>query len=148
MTDAVATPTRSILVERELPHPPQKVWRALTQSPLIEDWMMENDFLPVVGHRFTFRSEPVGDWNGLAAGEVLVVEPEVRLAYSWNATGEGLVDGLKTIINWTLTPVDGGTHLRMEQSGFRSRDKANFQGASLGWQRFFAALEKVVADLE
>ena len=43
---------RSVVVERELPHPPEKLWRALTQPHLIEQWLMKNDFRPAVGHRF------------------------------------------------------------------------------------------------
>jgi uncharacterized protein YndB with AHSA1/START domain len=33
----LATATRSLVVEREMPHPPEKIWRALTQGPLIEE---------------------------------------------------------------------------------------------------------------
>ena len=58
MTD---TATRSVVVEREIPYPPEKIWRALTQPHLIEEWLMKNDFNPVVGHRFKLR----GDWGGV-----------------------------------------------------------------------------------
>ena len=86
MTDA-ATATLTLLVERMMPHPPEKVWRALTQGPLLEEWLMRNDFQPVVGHRFNFRSNPVPHWNGVVDCEVLVVEPNKRLSYRWNASG-------------------------------------------------------------
>ena len=75
-----ATATRSVVVEREMPHPPEKIWRALTQAPLIEQWLMENDFRPVVGYGFTFRTTPMPHWNGVVDGEVLVVEPHERLS--------------------------------------------------------------------
>jgi uncharacterized protein YndB with AHSA1/START domain len=58
MTRSAAIATRSIVIERKMPHPPEKVWRALTQSPLIEEWLMQNDFQSV-GHRFNFRSTPM-----------------------------------------------------------------------------------------
>jgi uncharacterized protein YndB with AHSA1/START domain len=64
-------PTRTLVIEREMPHPPEKVWRALTESPLIEEWLMTNDFQPVVGHRFTFRATPARNWNGIIDCEVL-----------------------------------------------------------------------------
>ncbi len=74
MTEAAAA-TRTVVVERVMPHPPEKIWRALTQSPLIEEWLMQNDFQPVVGHRFNLRSTPMPHWNGVVDCEVLVVEP-------------------------------------------------------------------------
>jgi uncharacterized protein YndB with AHSA1/START domain len=138
-----AAATRAVVVEREMPHPVEKIWRALTHGPLIEEWLMQNDFQPVVGHRFTFRTTPMPHWNGVVDGEVLVVEPHERLSYSWNASGENA--GLKTVVTWTLTPTPGGTRVRMEQSGFRPEDEANYQGAGYGWQRFFAGLERVLA---
>lgn len=145
---ADATATRSIVVERVMHHTPEKVWRALTQGPLIEEWLMKNDFRPVVGHKFNFRAKPMPQWNGVVDCEVLIVEPNKRLSYSWNASGDEAANGLKTIVTWTLTPADGGTHIRMEQSGFRPEDERFFQGANYGWQKMVAGLERVTAGLE
>jgi uncharacterized protein YndB with AHSA1/START domain len=138
---------RSVIVERMMSHPPEKIWRALTQGPLLGEWLMANDFQPVVGHRFNFRATPMPHWNGIVDGEVLVVEPHQRLSYRWNASGNEAATGLKTVVTWTLTPADGGTLVRMEQSGFRPGETANYQGAAYGWQRFIAGLERVVAAL-
>jgi uncharacterized protein YndB with AHSA1/START domain len=140
--------SRSLVVEREMPHPPEKVWRALTQGPLIGEWLMKNDFQPVVGHRFNFRATPSPHWNGVVDGEVLAVEPYERLSYSWNASGGEAAGGLKTVVTWTLTPTKGGVLVRMEQSGFRPDEDANYQGASYGWQRFIEGLERVAAGLD
>ena len=112
-----AASTRSVVVEREMPHPAEKIWRALTQGPLIEEWLMKNDFQPVVGHRFNFRAEPMPQWNGVTDCEVLVVEPNVRLSYTWNASGDQAVDGLRTVVTWTLTPTPGGTRVRKRNPG-------------------------------
>jgi len=142
-----AAATRAVVVERQMPHPPEKIWRALTQGPLIEAWLMQNDFQPVVGHRFNFRATPMPHWNGVVDCEVLIVEPHERLSYSWNASGEEAAGGLRTVVTWTLTPTEGGTQVRMEQSGFRPEDEANYEGANYGWQRFFAGLERVIARL-
>ncbi len=147
MTERAAV-TRSIVVERVMPHPPEKVWHALTRGPLLEAWLMKNDFQPVVGHRFTFRATPLPHWNGVVDCEVLAVEPCQRLSYSWNASGKEAADGLKTVVTWTLTAVEGGVLVRLEHSGFRPEDEANYQGATHGWQRFVAALERVVAELD
>jgi uncharacterized protein YndB with AHSA1/START domain len=109
---------------------------------------MKNDFRPVVGHRFNFRATPMPHWNGVTDCQVLVVEPNRRLSYSWNASGEEAAGGLKTVVTWTLTPTRGGTFVRMEQSGFRPEDEANYQGANYGWQRFVGGLERVAAALD
>jgi uncharacterized protein YndB with AHSA1/START domain len=136
------------IIEREIPHPPEKVWRALTQGPLIEEWLMKNDFQPVVGHRFNLRAEPNPHWSGVVDCEVLVVEPNERLSYSWTSSGEEAANGLKSIVTWTLTPTKGGVLVRMEQSGFRPEEEQNYQGANYGWQRFIDGLEQVVAKLD
>jgi uncharacterized protein YndB with AHSA1/START domain len=128
--------SRSVIVERELPHSVDKVWRALTQGPLLEVWLMKNNFEPVVGQRFEFRA----DW-GSVEGQVLAIEPNKALSYTWEAFG------LKSVVNFTLTATPGGTHLRMEQSGFRPDQEQAYQGARFGWQKFLAALERVVGGL-
>ncbi len=148
MTEAAS---RAIVVERQMPWPPEKVWRALTQQALIETWLMANDFAPVVGHRFNFRSQPVMGWNGVTDCEVLVVEPPQggtggRLVYSWNASGDQAVDGLKTTLTWTLTPQAGGTHVRMEQAGFRPQDENGYRGMGGGWPRIVEGLERVAGE--
>jgi uncharacterized protein YndB with AHSA1/START domain len=136
------TTTRSLVIEKELPHPPEKVWRALTQGPLIKEWLMDNDFQPVVGHKFKFRSTPMPNWNGVVDCEVLVVEPHRTLSYSWSSMG------LETVVLWTLAATGGGTLVRMEQSGFSPDYEPAFQGAKYGWQKFIGSLERVVAGLE
>ncbi|MGH6835340.1 MAG: SRPBCC family protein [Methylocella sp.] len=132
-----ATETLSVVVEREMPHPQEKIWRALTQPHLIEEWLMKNDFQPVVDHRFNLRA----DW-GIVNCQVLAVEPNKTLSYTWGAYD------LKSVVTWTLTPTSTGTHLRMEQSGFRPDQEANYQGANYGWQKFIGGLQRVVAGLD
>ncbi len=145
MTELAA---RSIVVERVIPHAPEKIWRALTEAQLIEQWLMKNDFEPAVGHRFNFRAKPMPHWNGVTDCEVLTVEPRERLAYTWNSSGEEAVNGMKTVVTWTLTPVAGGTRVRMEQSGFRPEDSGAYAGASGGWPRIVEGLERVAGGLE
>ena len=97
---------------------------------------MQNDFRPEVGHKFTFRTAPLPYWNGVVDAEVLLVEPHVRLAYRWDASGDEAADGLKTVVNWTLTPV-----------GLPVGGRDHYQGTHHGWQRFVADLERVTAGL-
>lgn len=135
------TETRSVVIERDFSHPPAKLWRALTQPHLIEEWLMRNDFAPRVGHRFNLT----GDWGGVLDCEVLELEPERRLAYSWDYAHEDPAFDLKSIVTFTLTPTDAGTHLRMEQAGFRPDQKQATGGAMHGWRSFFDRLEGVLA---
>jgi uncharacterized protein YndB with AHSA1/START domain len=147
MSEATTIATRSVVVEREFSCPPEKLWRALTQAPLIDEWLMANDFEPVVGHKFQLRGEANPQWNGVSDCEVLTVEPVKRLAYSWNASGAEAATGIKTVVTFTLTATKTGTHLRMEHAGFRADQENNYRGAGYGWQRFLAALEHVVGGL-
>jgi len=136
MTNTAAD-TLSVIVERELPFSPEKIWRALTQPNLIEQWLMKNDFKPVVGQHFNFRA----DW-GVVDCDVLAVEPNKSLSYTWSAYD------LNSTVTWTLTPTSTGTHLRVQQSGFRPDQPHYFQGANGGWQQFFAALEQLLARID
>jgi uncharacterized protein YndB with AHSA1/START domain len=132
---------QTIINQRQDPHSPEKVWRALTDQRLLAQWMMDNDFEPVVGRKFSFRTKPMPNWNGIVNCEVLSLELNRRLSYAWNSTGE--------VVTWTLTPTEaGGTLLRMEHSGFGPEQKANFQGANYGWQRFLGALDRILAAVE
>ncbi|MGO4714197.1 SRPBCC family protein [Bradyrhizobium sp. 2TAF24] len=140
MTNA-ATETRSVVVEREIPHPPEKLWRALTQPHLIAEWLMKNDFKPVVGHRFNLR----GDWGGVLDCEVLAIEPHRTLSYTWDHVHDDAAFNLKSVVTFTLTPTSTGTHLRVEQAGFHPDQKQAYGGARFGWQKFLTDLEQVVA---
>ena len=124
----------AVVVERELPYPPEKIWRALTQPHLIAEWLMNNDFKLERGHQFKLS----GDWGAVDC-QVQAVEPNRTLSYSWDAMG------LESVVTWTLTPTSTGTCLRMEQSGFRPDQEQAYQGAKYGWQKFFAALAQLLA---
>ncbi len=140
--------TRRLVFEQEMPHPPEKVWRALTESALLDEWLMHNDFQPVVGHHFNFRREPTPTWNGVVDCEVLEVEHGQRLSYRWDSSGEE-AGNMRTVVTWTLTPTERGTLIRLEQAGFPPEGAgAYYQGASYGWPRFLGALEQVLSGLK
>jgi uncharacterized protein YndB with AHSA1/START domain len=140
----VASKTRSVVVERDIAHPPEKLWRALTQPHLITEWLMRNDdFQPAVGK--TFRLS--GDWGGVDC-EVLTVEPGKALIYTWNHPHDDPAYDLRSVVAFTLTPTATGTLLRMEQTGFRPEQKQAFGGARHGWQEHFTNLERVLAGME
>jgi len=129
--------TRSVVVERDFPHPPAKIWRALTEPHLVAEWLMKADIRAETGYRFRF----VQDW-GTVDCEVLEVSARETLAYSW---GDGDMD---TVVTFTLTPIEGGTRLRMEQTGFRSSQPRYYGGAMQGWPRFFDRLGPVLDQLD
>ncbi|MEK3722672.1 SRPBCC family protein [Paenibacillus sp. FSL H8-0034] len=114
----------------------EKVWSALTDSSKLAKWTMENDFKPVVGHRFQFRTQPTEWWNGIIDGEVLIVDAPDRLSYTWES-------GEKHTVTWTLQDLgDGKVNLHLEQTGI-SNDQA-LAGAKYGWSNWFREFEKVL----
>jgi uncharacterized protein YndB with AHSA1/START domain len=131
---STTTGTLSVVVEREISASTEQVWHALTTSQTMEQWLMKNDFEPVVGHRFTLSA----DW-GKVDCRVDAVEPNKWLSYSW------AVYGLDSMVTRTLTPKGAGTHLRLEQSGFRPDQQRFYDGAKAGLPQFLAKLEQVVA---
>jgi uncharacterized protein YndB with AHSA1/START domain len=126
--------TKTVVVEREFAHKPEKLWRALTQPHLIAEWLMKNDFAPSIGHKFQLR----GDW-GHADCKVLKIEPNKTLSYTWDAMG------LESVVTLTLTPTASGTHLRVEQAGFPKTAAQAFAGATYGWRNFLEKLDAVAA---
>ena len=121
------TDTKTLSLEYDFPHPPAKVWRALTERDLLAKWLMSNDMNATVGARFTFSMKPVAGWDGIVHGEVLAVEPPTRLKYTWESAG------VDTIVTWTLAATSaGGTKLSLEQSGVPSNAQA-YEGARHGW---------------
>ena len=132
----------SVVIERDLAHPPEKIWRALTTPHLIEEWLMKSDFKSVVGHRFNMRRQPRPDLDVVVDCEVLEIEPDRRLTYTWKAFD---LDG---VVTWTLTPTSAGTRLRMEQSGFRPEQKRAWGGARVGLNQAIDRLEQVLAEMD
>ena len=146
MTETPAAASKSIVVEREMPHPAEKIWRALTTPALIADWLMENDFEATPGHRFQFRAKPMPGWTGVTNCEVIEIDPPRRLAYRWG-DGTESESGLKTIVTWTLTPIAGGTLVRMEQSGFGSVNDLSYTRIGGRWPRWLERLEQSTCEL-
>ena len=130
-----------------MPQPPEQVWRALTESATLAEWMFPNDFEPRVGHQFTFRvpAKPEVNFEGLTVHcEVLECQPHHRLAFSWSAGGP-VTD---TRVSFQLEPDGDGTRILFEHAGFDlSQPRANqaFKGAEYGWTAMLEKLRTVVA---
>ncbi|MFE5320719.1 SRPBCC domain-containing protein [Paenibacillus sp. NPDC056579] len=115
----------------------EKLWSAITDSKTLAKWVMENDFEPVVGHRFQFRTKPTEYWDGLIEGEVLIVDPPNRLSYSWASGGE------KHTVTWTLQDLgEGKVNLHLDQTGFSNVH--GVEGARHGWSQWCGELAKVL----
>jgi len=140
--------TKTIQREIVIPQPREQVWRALTESARLAEWMFPNDIEPRVGHHFTFQvpPNPKVNFDGLTVHcEVLECEPPSRLAFSWSAGG--LAD---TQVNFRLEPEGQGTRLFLEHSGFDvSLPFGNqaFKGAEFGWAKMLGQLPDVIAGL-
>lgn len=120
----------------------EQVWNALTDSDMLAKWIWENDFKPIVGHKFQFRAEPNEWWDGIVDGEVLVIDEPNKLSYTWVSAGES------TTVTWTLKEgSDGIVHLHLDQTGFSEETKATegaIEGAKHAWKEMGNQLKKVL----
>ncbi len=121
--------SESLTFEFDLPHSPDKVWRALTDPALLTEWMMPViDFGLAPGTTFLFKAQPQPSWDGIVNCRMLEVDTHRKVSWSW------IVGDLDTVVTFTLTPTPGGTQLSLVQSGFKPHQKQNFGGARYGWK--------------
>jgi uncharacterized protein YndB with AHSA1/START domain len=141
---------QTIVVEYDLPHPPAKVWRALTEPGLLARWLMPNDFRAEVGHRFQFRAPPMPHWDGIVHCEVREVDPPKRLRFTWVGGSKEAGTYLDTTVTWMLSATaSGGTLLRLEHAGFMPTNKLALEGISRGWGGHIRQrMEALLAELE
>ena len=130
ITDTTApAQTESLAFVYDLPHPPEKVWRALTDPALLAEWL-----LPVIGLElkpgaaFMFKTQPYPGWDGTVSCRMLEIEPQRKIRYTWS------VPFLETVVTFTLTATASGTRLSLVQSGFNESQKKEFGGARYGWK--------------
>lgn len=133
---------RAIRVEYDLDAPPEKVWRALTEPELLERWLMPNDMVPEVGHRFTFRTPPAPGFDGIIQCEITKAEPPRRLVYSWRS------GPIVTLVTWTLEPTAAeDTRLSLVQDGFGPEQDEIYELLEGGWRdRSGGLLKRLVAS--
>ena len=140
--DTVQSRSESISLELDLRHPPEKVWRALTDPALLAEWL-----LPVVdlrlepGAAFTFRTQAYPGWDGTVSCSVLEIEPYRKLSYTWS------VPFLDTVVTFTLAPTATGTRLSIVQSGFKTEQKRESGGARYGWKTMGGKLVDLLARI-
>jgi uncharacterized protein YndB with AHSA1/START domain len=141
---------RDLKLERVYPQPPERVWRALTDRRALSQWLMETDFEPTLGHRFTFRSRPQPGWDGITYCEVTELDPPRRLAYTWRGgPGKDRPLTLDTVVRFTLTPEGSGTRLTLEHTGFSGLKSVlvSFM-MKAGWAKMLrGSLDRVIAGL-
>ena len=144
-TDTTApSQTDAISFEFDLHHPPEKVWRALTDPELLADWLLPVTGLALEpGAAFTFRTQPIAGWDGMVNCRMLEIEPGRRLSYTWVV---GKME-LNTVVTFTLTPTPSGTRLSLVQSGFTADQKKNFGGARYGWRMMGGKLVDLLARI-
>jgi uncharacterized protein YndB with AHSA1/START domain len=140
--------TESISFEFDLRHPPEKVWRALTDPELLAEWL-----LPVVdlalepGAAFTFKAQPQPGWDGIVDCRFLEMEAHRQLSYTWVVGDPGSEFSIDTVVTFTLTPTASGTRLSIVQSGFRPDQKRNVGGARYGWRMMGGKLVDLLARI-
>ncbi|MFW6200974.1 MAG: SRPBCC family protein [Gemmatimonadota bacterium] len=151
--------TESLAFEFDLPHPPEKVWRALTEPELLAEWLLPVAGLELEpGATFRFEAEPTSGWDGIVRWlrglgvdavkcRMLEIEAERKLSYRWVVGDPGDDFFLDTVVTFTLTPTASGTRLTLVQSGFEPEQKRNFAGARYGWRMMGEKLVDLLARL-
>lgn len=123
--------------ERPLAHPPEKVWRALTENSELAHWFpaaIQGAREQGATLRFVFPPEPgqVPADSSIEGptmpGEMLVFDPPRTLEYSWD----------DEILRWELRPREGGTLLIFTHT-FGDESKAARDAS--GWDLCFDSLE-------
>ena len=150
---ALKSDTQDIVVEANLPHAPEAIWRALTTGELIGRWlqMKPTGFEAVKGKHFTYQTTAAGAWDGVIHCQVLEVIPNERLSYAWKGGHEanvGYGSPLDTVVTWTLSRAKGGTRLRIVHSGFITpKNDAAFKTMSGGWTKVIQKLGNLAGEL-
>ena len=129
-------------------HPPQVVWDYLTKPELLQQWLMRNDFEPVIGHDFTFNTNPIPslDFDGIFYCKVMEIVPLKKLSYTWKGgpgKGEITVD---SVVVWTLTATENGTELLLEHTGFKEANFNIFTAMNAGWLQNIQKIDKLITD--
>ena len=133
--------TQAIAFEFDLRHPPEKVWRALTEPALLAEWLLPTiDLKLEPGAAFMFKTQPYPGWDGTVHCQFVEIEAQRKLSYTW-VVG----DMIDTVVTFTLTPTTSGTRLLLVQSGFREDQKQNFGGARYGWKMMGGKLVDLLA---
>lgn len=141
-TDATPPPSEAVELVFDLPHPPQKVWRALTDPVLLGQWLLPiAGFEPDAGATFTFRAPPQPGWDGIVNCRIVAIEPHRKISWTW------VVGDLDTLVTFTLTPTESGTRLSLVHSGFKPDQKRNFAGARYGWKMMGGRLVDLLASV-
>ena len=121
--------SETLSFEFDLHHPPEKVWRALTDPVLLAQWLLPAvDLKLAPGTAFTLRTQPLPGWDGIVNCRFLEIEPLRKLSYTW------VVGDMDTVVTFTLAPTPSGTRLNLVHSGFKPHQKQNFGGARYGWK--------------
>jgi len=122
----------TLVFVRDLPHPPEVVWRALTDPAELDQWapFAADRDLGAPGE-VTLTMVDGENRMPLATTVLEVKEPEL-LAYAWGAD----------LLQWELTAIDGGTRLTLRH---QLADRGMDAMVAAGWHLCVAVLERLLA---
>lgn len=137
--------SETISFDFDLRHPPEKVWRALTEPALLAEWLLPAiDFKLEAGAAFRFKTQAYGEWDGTVHCRMIEIEPPRRLSYAW-MVGDMELD---TVVTFTLTPTASGSRLSLVQSGFKPSQKQESGGARYGWKMMGGRLGELLDRID
>jgi uncharacterized protein YndB with AHSA1/START domain len=129
-----------LVIERTLPVPSNRVWRAITDVDQMKQWYFDVPaFRPEVGTAFTFvGTDPEGN-NWVHLCKVTEVVPQQKLSHTWKYEGhEG-----NSMVTWELFPEGAGTRVKLTHAGLetfpplKSFARENFAG---GWTEIIGTM--------
>lgn len=138
--------TQEITQTYFFPNSLETVWEYLTNPELLEKWLMPSDFKPVLNHEFSFRTNPLPQFNcdGIFHCKVLEITPMKKLIYTWNAGSGGGTFNLKSVVEWTLIKKESGTELQLIHRGFTDENLAIYTAMIDGWGK---NIQKIINHL-
>ena len=157
-TTIISADLDAIVSEIEIAAPPDRVFHALTDPRELMRWFNGDESCPVKywkmdareggAYSYSTNPSPTVTINGVneftCYGEILEYDPPRLLAYTWIGNWH-LDPQRKTLVRWELSPIAGGTLVKVTHSGLAAEQAARDDYRN-GWPGVVEGLKKFVEE--
>ena len=125
----------SLEFERFFDHPPEVIWRALTEPAALRAWLALDAEIDLQARRVEMVTGPAEiRWTG----RILTWDPPRIFEYEWNTDARGeMPSGEQTVVRWELIAEAEGTRLKLSH---RRLTAGTAQGFAPGTHAFLDRL--------